>query len=111
MSDLIYDFDITGLDPERTVVKCATQEDADIFLRYLVGTGARTEIDAGILSKCWKKHGSSTCYRLSGRGLCYEAFYRKENQYDIVNFEDIYKPCKAPEITYGYDDLFEWMKQ
>lgn len=111
MSDLIYDFDMTGIDLENTVVKCATQEDADIFLRYLVRTGVCTKIDAGILSGCWKKHGSSTCYRLSGQGWCYEAYYRNETQYDIVKFEDIYKPRKAPEITYGYDELFEWRKQ
>lgn len=110
MSDLIYDFDITGLNPENTVVKCATQEDADIFLRYLVRTGVCTASEAEVLSGCWKRHGSSTCYHLSQRRWCYEAFYRKEAQCDIVNFEDIYKPRKAPEITYGYDDLFEWRK-
>lgn len=111
MSDLIYDFDITGLDPERTVVKCATQEDADIFLRYLVRTDVWTASDAADLSRSWKAHGSSTCYRLSRQGWCYEAFYRNKTQCDIVRFEDIYKPRKAPEITYGYDDLFEWRKQ
>lgn len=111
MSDLIYDFDITGLDPERTVVKCATQEDADIFLRYLVESCVYTADDAAFLSRHWRSHGSSTCYHLSQQRWCNETFYRFKTNFAIVNFEDIYKPRKALEITYGYDDLFEWREQ
>jgi hypothetical protein len=111
VSDLIYDFDITGLDPERTVVKCATQEDADIFLRYLVESCVYMADEAAFLSRHWRSHGSSTCYHLSQQRWCNENFYRLKTNFAIVNFADIYKPRKAPEITYGYDDLFEWRKQ
>lgn len=108
--NILNDFDESGFDPQKTVVRCATQEEADIFLEYLNAKGVWSESHVKILKKRWSDYGSETCYHLSEPAWCYASYYATEySDYDIVDFCDIHKAAQESDITdiaYGYDQLF-----
>ena len=54
-TDLISRFDVDNLDPCNTVVRCRTQEEADIFLEYLYLKGVRDAHGTERLRGLWKK--------------------------------------------------------
>ena len=103
-------FDVSGLDPAYTVVRCRTQEEADLFLDYLQDINAWEERDIKYLKKYWCEHGSSTCYRLSQPRYCYDSWYEQNCPgYKIIDFSDIYKGCQEREMcdfAYGFEELF-----
>lgn len=108
-ADLINDFDISGPDPKNTVVRCATQEEADIFLEYLRFKEVWRRDQIRELSRRWKDYRETTCYHLSSTSWCYdEYYYRMYPHWQIVDFCDIYCPqtSNPPEITLGFDKLF-----
>lgn len=106
---LINDFDTSGLDPDSTVVRCATQEEADIFLEYLRLKGVWRRDQIQELSRRWEDYRDTTCYHLSSPGWCYDTYYYGEYpHYQIVDFCDIYCPQASNplKITLGFDELF-----
>lgn len=108
-ADLINGFDISGLDPKTTVVRCATQEEADIFLEYLRLKGVWESYQTRRLSERWEDYHKTTCYHLSLKNWCYdEYYYRAYPHWQIVDFCDIYCPQTSdpPEIALGFDELF-----
>lgn len=108
-ADLINDFDTSGLDPELTVVRCQTQEEADIFLEYLRLKGVWERGSTRELSRRWKDYRETTCYHLSLKNWCYdEYYYRAYPHWQIVDFCDIYYPQTSNplEIALGFDELF-----
>lgn len=108
-ADLINDFDTSGLDPDNTVVRCATQEEADIFLEYLRLKGVWRRDQTRALSRSWKDYRDTTCYHLSLASWCYDEYYCSSYpHFQIVDFCDIYCPqtSKTLEITIGFDELF-----
>ena len=106
-ADLINDFDISGLDPKLTAVRCKTQEEADLFLEYRCARGDFTKESGIALSRYWREYCSSTCYRLHGVGYCNDSFYL-EKGWTVVDFCDIYRPqTNDPlNIAFGVDELF-----
>lgn len=106
-ADLINDFDISGLDPRLTAVRCKTQEEADLFLEYLCARGNFTKESGSALSRYWRDYCSSTCYRLFGVGYCDDSFYLR-HEWTVVDFCDIYHPqTNDPlDIAFGFDELF-----
>ena len=108
-TSLINDFDTSGLDPKTTVVRCATQEEADIFLEYLRLKGVWKRDQIWKLSGRWKDYRETTCYHLSLTSWCYdEYYYRMYPRWQIVDFHDIYCPQTSNplEIALGFDELF-----
>lgn len=108
-TSLINDFDTSGLDPELTVVRCKTQEEADIFLEYLRLKGVWRRAQLRELSRRWKDYCETTCYHLSSATWCYDEYYRRVYpDWQIVDFCDIYCPqaSNSIEITLGFDKLF-----
>lgn len=103
-------FDVSELDPDRTVVRCQTQEEADLFLDYLqdINVWGKRHIES--LKKQWCDHGSSTCYHLSQSKWCYDSWYAQNYpEYKIIDFSDIYKGCQQREMcdfAYGFEELF-----
>lgn len=112
MSDTLinYTFDVSGLDIDNTVVRCATQDEANIFLDYLCSQGVRDKENLRRLKECWEEHGSATCYHLSKRRWCYDSWYRENYpEICIVDFGDIYVGANCAEeynVACSYDDLF-----
>lgn len=108
--DLLNAFDESGIDPQHTVVRCETQEEADIFLEYLHQKGVYGRKTIQELSRKWEGYGSETCYRFSKSGWCYARYYREDCLgISIVDFCDIYKGYRVIEpvdVTYSYDELF-----
>ena len=106
-ADLIKDFDTSGLDPKLTVVRCKTQEEADLFLEYRYVRGDFQQGSRDALSRCWCKYCGSTCYRLYGVGYCDDSYYLGQG-WTVVDFCDIYHPQanKPLNIEYSYDELF-----
>ena len=106
-ADLINDFDLSGFDPYKTVVRCLTQEEADDFLEYLFSRGVCSRKNADLLKGYWGKYSTETCFRVDQPGYCHLDWYR-ERGYMIVEFLDIYKPqaSGALDIAYSYDELF-----
>ena len=108
-ADLINDFDISGLDPKLTVVRCKTQEEADIFLEYLCVTWVWRVDQIRVLRNRWKEYGDATCYHLSEMSWCNDEYYRRMCPYwQIVDFCDIYCPRESYilDIALGFDELF-----
>lgn len=108
-TSLINDFDTSGLDSELTVVRCKTQEEADIFLEYLRLKGVWRRDQIRKLSRRWKDYCGTTCYHLSLTSWCYdEYYYRTRPNWQIVDFCDIYCPQTSNplEIALGFDELF-----
>ena len=105
---LINDFDTGWLASfSSVVIRCTTQEEADLFLDY---QHARGEIGAGAADRFknyWCEYRDLTCYRLYGTGYCYDQWYLREG-YTVVDFQNIYQPqaSKPLNIEYGYDKLF-----
>ena len=106
----IDEFNVSWLDQHNTVVRCATQEEADLFLEYLQAKGVWEPKQIEILKDRWDEYGDSTCYHLSERSWCYASYYASEYpHYDIVDFCDIHNESQKRDIrdiTYGYDQLF-----
>lgn len=103
-------FDVSGLDPACTVVRCRTQEEADLFLDYLQDINVWGKRHIETLKKQWCKHGSSACYHLSQPRYCYDSWYVQNcPEYKIIDFSDIYKGCQQQEMcdfAYGFEELF-----
>lgn len=103
-------FDISGLDPDNTVVRCETQEEADILLEYLNHRGVWDATSVMHLKDRWCDYGSSSCYHLSTCSWCYASYYAENYpEYRIVDFCDIYFKSQEDEIydiVYSYDELF-----
>lgn len=109
IDELLDAFGKSGIDPQHTVVRCETQEEADIFLSYLVHEGVWEARAAAQLSDKWGEHGSDTCYHFSQRRWCYADYYRLYNpEFEIVDFCDIYKNqvVEPTMVTFSYDELF-----
>ena len=106
-TSLINDFDTSGLDPKLTVVRCKTQEEANLFLEYRYVRGDFRQGSRDALSRYWREYCSSTCYRLYGVGYCDDSYYLREG-WTVVDFCDIYHPqTNDPmDITLGFDELF-----
>ena len=104
---LLGHFDESGLDPSSTVVRCATQDEADIFLEYLRVKGVWKRVDK--LKELWECDGASTCYHLGEPRWCYDSWYAENcPEIRIVDFCDIYTPpTESYNITYSYEELFE----
>ena len=104
---LINDFDTSGLDPTLTVVRCKTQEEANLFLEYQYVRGDFLQSSRDALSRSWCKYCGSTCYRLYGAGYCNDSYYLGQG-WTVVDFCDIYLPrTNDPmDITLGFDELF-----
>lgn len=102
-------FDTKGFQRD-TVVRCNTQEEADLLLEHLAFKGVWSESEVKILKERWSDYGNETCYHLSEPSWCYASYYAtKYPYYDIVDFCDIYKVAQEgdiTDITYGYDQLF-----
>ena len=111
--DLLNDFDETGLDPENTVVRCYSQEEADIFLKYLHRKGVWDSTSIRKLSDYWCQFGSDTCYHISRMSWCDTSYYIEHRpEYCIINFCDIYKGVIAQyeEIDYAisFDEIMQF---
>ena len=107
--ELLNDFDESVVDPSNTVVRCASQHEADMFLKYLNAKGIWDERQIKILSKCWANHGSSTCYHLSNPSWCHVEWY-EENRSDlyIVDFCHIHKESREKMgLTLSFDELMQ----
>ena len=102
-------FDESGFDPRHTVVRCATQDEANIFIDYLCLKGVRDPDSSAKLKSAWVKYKGSTCYHLSECRWCYESWYAENcPELRIVDFCDIYTPpAESYNITYSYEELFE----
>jgi hypothetical protein len=109
--DLLSAFDDSGLDLNNTVVRCSTQEEADMFLKYLYLKAVWEADNVDTLSDCWENFGSATCYHISERSWCYDSWY-KDNcpDYRIVDFWDIYKGNNQHEeqgCVISFDELMQ----
>ena len=106
---LLDSFDTSNMS-RRTVVRCATQEEADILLEYLCLKGVWNFTEMEILKRHWGDYGCSTCYNLFKASWCYDSWY-EENMHGIciVDFCDIYKGYQneSCRISYSYEELFE----
>ena len=105
---LLSCFDESGIDPSNTVIQCYTQNEADLFLQYLVAKGVWEKKSADILSKRWMDHCQCTCYRISSKGWCNAAWYREFcPSIKIVDFQDIYKgdAGELSEPVIGFDEI------
>ena len=99
-------FDETAIDPSRTVVRCATQDEADILLAYLKDKGVWEQAHIDGLSKAWSRYGSSTCYHLSEQSWCHDAWYREVSpELFIVDFQDCWCMHDVENFFYEFDDL------
>lgn len=105
----ITNFNTKGLQYD-TVVRCNTQEEADLLLEYLAFKGVWSESNIKILKKRWSECGNQACYHISEPSWSRESYYAtRYPSYDIVDFCDIYKVAQEgdiTDITYGYDQLF-----
>lgn len=107
-ADLINDFDTDWLSSfSSVVIRCTTQEEADLFLDY---QHARGDIVAGVaklLKSYWCESLNSTCYRLHGVGYGDVDWYLRKG-FTVVDFREIYHPqtIDPPEVTFGFDELF-----
>lgn len=106
-NSLLEDFDESGLDTSRTVVRCITQDEANIFLDYLCCKRIWNKGNARILKDRWKEYGSSTCYHISRDSWCHDSWYEL-NGFDVVDFCEIYKKHKPVSVPFEicYEDLF-----
>ena len=99
-------FDETAIDPSRTVVRCATQDEADILLAHLKDKGVWKQSHIEGLSKEWSRHGSSTCYHMSERSWCYDTWYREAAPgLLIVDFQDCWRMHDVENFSMSFDDL------
>lgn len=108
-ADIISRFDVDNLDPCNTVVRCRTQEEADIFLEYLYLKGVRDAHGTERLRGLWKKYEGETCYHLSVPRWCHSGYYKETSNFTIVDFSEIYignEELEAASVVIGYDDLF-----
>lgn len=104
--ELLNDFDESGLDPMRTVVRCATKEEAYTFLRYLNAKGVWNKKEIESLICDWYQYGSSTCYHLSEPRWCNVTWY--ERSYRIVDFCHIHKKSKEKMgSTFSFDAFMQ----
>ena len=104
---LLQYIDVTGLDPMKTVVRCATQDEANIFLDYLRSKGVWNSIEG--LKEKWCENRDRTCYHLALARWCSDVWYERTcPQFRIVDFCDIYKyPVTEPgNVDYSYEELF-----
>ena len=89
--ELLNDFDESGLDPNKTVIRCSSQYEANVFLKYLCAKGVWDEFSATRLIERWDEHKQSTCYHLSSKRWCSDFWYEEfEPSFRIVDFCDIY---------------------
>lgn len=108
MRDIIQDFDFSELsDLHHTVVRCANQEEANIFLDYLRAQGIWSASNAKRLASQWDKYGSSTCYHTCEQRWCDDAFYSRHG-FRVIDFCDVYKPyeCKVADLMYDFEEMF-----
>lgn len=107
--DLLDNFDVSGLDASNTVVRCDTQEEADILLKYLNAKGVWSEQQISSLSKRWADYGSSTCYHLSLPSWCYVDYYKRNYpEWCIVDFCHIYQQSlEEPSLEFSFDELMQ----
>lgn len=108
--DFLKEFDESGLDPANTVVRCASQTEADIFLEYLCAKGVWDKFQISSISRSWDEFTFSTCYHLSKQSWCDDNWYKeREPHIRIIDFCDIYKESKQNEeskATYiSFDEL------
>lgn len=106
--DILNEFDETGLDPLKTVVRCESQHEADIFLDYLNTKGVWNQTDIRELKRRWIEHDSSTCYHLSQQRWARAGYYEEMHpEIVIVDFRDIYKPEPEVDISQilSFDDF------
>ena len=101
-ADILNDFNFSGVDPSKTVVRCATQEEADIFLEYLGEKGVWDWTSVDSVANQWSKYGNSTCYHISKNNWCYDRWYREMSpELFIIDFCEVYKPKKSePKISF-----------
>lgn len=108
MRDIIQDFDFSGLsDLRHTVVRCANQEEANIFLDYLRVQGIWSASNAKRLASQWDRYGSSTCYHTCEPRWCDDEFYSRHG-FRVIDFCDVYKPyeCNAADLMYDFEEMF-----
>lgn len=108
--NILNDFDENGFDPQNTVVRCATQEEADIFLEYLNAKGVWNKEQIAGLSRRWHEYGSSSCYHFSQNSWCYDSYYKNYSRYEIIDFCDIYKktnPIVDADLALGFDEVMQ----
>lgn len=101
-------FDFSGIDPKNTVVRCESQDEADVLIQYLVACGLYNQAQAKHLSAQWERYNWTSCYHLVFQSWCYDSWYEQNSSYKIVNFRDVYKVSQADvcDVTYSYDELF-----
>lgn len=109
--NLINNFDLSSIDPSTTVVRCETQDEADVFLDYLFVKGVWDKKQISNLKDRWEERESETCYHLTQRSWCYASWYAETHpELSIVDFCDIYVPLLKTNITnisLTYNELFE----
>lgn len=108
MRDISQDFDFRGLsDLRHTVVRCANEEEAKIFLDYLRAQGIWSASNAKTLVRQWDRYGSSTCYHTCEPRWCDDAYYSSQG-FRVVDFCDVYKPytCKVVDLKYDFEEMF-----
>lgn len=113
--ELLKDFDESGLDPLNTVVRCRTQTEAEIFLKYLCAKGVRHNKDIAILKDSWMEHQEHTCYHISKQSWCYDTWYMENRpEYHISDFCDVYK-CQIcdnnTDPPMSFDDLINGVSE
>ena len=108
MRDIIQDFDFSELsDLHLTVVRCANQEEANIFLDYLCSKGIWSFSETKKLAIRWSEYGSTTCYHSCEARWCDDEYYSRHG-YRVIDFCDVYKPyeCNVADLMYDFEEMF-----
>ena len=88
--EVLSRFDESGTDPQNTVVRCKTCEEAETLLKYLVAKGVWTPCVAKRLMAGYEVRDGIPCYHISKARWCRDEWYEKNSSYEIIDFCDIY---------------------
>lgn len=89
--EILSYFDESNIDPQNTVVRCKTYEEAETLLKYLVAKGVwEPQTTERLIARYAECGDGIPCYHISEAKWCRDVWYEKNSSCEIIDFCDIY---------------------